>query len=117
MGHGDSHHDDDDHLVRQYVEEMSRFPRLSPDEELRLAQAHAAGDETAGRRLIEANLHLVVTIARRYTSRGRLIDIIQEGNLGLMRAVEGYDGRTGTFSDHAAWCIRQAISEALPSTG
>jgi RNA polymerase primary sigma factor len=105
--------DDDD--LRQYLDEIARFPLLAPEDEVRLAKAIEAGDDHARRQLIESNLRLVVSIARRYDRRGlRLHDVIQEGNIGLSRAVERYDWRKGfKFSTYATWWTRQAITEAV----
>ena len=102
-------------LVRAYLREIGRVPLLSADEEVALAKRSEGGDELAKERLIEANLRLVVSIAKRYLGRGlALPDLIQEGNLGLMRAVEKFDYRRGfKFSTYATWWIRQAITRAL----
>ncbi len=98
-----------------YLREISRIPLLKPSEEQALAQRVAAGDPEAARRLAEANLRLVVSIARRYTGLGvSLEDLVQEGNLGLLRAVERFDWRAGTrFGTYATWWIRQAIHRCL----
>jgi RNA polymerase primary sigma factor len=98
-----------------YLAEMSRIPLLTREEELELAKRVAAGDRDAERRMTEANLRLVVKIARRYMNRGLLLgDLIEEGNLGLMRAVQKYRWDRGTrFSTYATWWIRQAITRAL----
>jgi RNA polymerase primary sigma factor len=98
-----------------YLAEMSRIPLLTREQELELAKRVAAGDREAERRMIEANLRLVVKIARRYMNRGLLLgDLIEEGNLGLMRAVQKYRWDRGTrFSTYATWWIRQAITRAL----
>jgi RNA polymerase primary sigma factor len=100
--------------LQSYLHDISGLARLSHDEELTLARRAAAGDARARRRLIEANLRLVIAIARRYISSGvPLIDLIQEGNLGLMRAAEKFDWRRGYhFSTYATWWIRQAVSRA-----
>jgi RNA polymerase primary sigma factor len=102
-------------LVTDYLREAGRVRLLTGAEEVSLAKAIEAGDEAARQRLIEANLRLVVSIAKRYTGRGMLfLDLIQEGNLGLMRAVDKYDWRRGyKFSTYATWWIRQAISRGL----
>jgi len=98
-----------------YLREISRIPLLSRDEELEIAKRVAAGDQDAVRRMVEANLRLVVMIARRYMNRGlSLPDLIEEGNLGLLRAVQKYRWERGTrFSTYATWWIRQAIVRAL----
>ncbi|MBB6733804.1 RNA polymerase sigma factor RpoD [Cohnella zeiphila] len=104
-----------DDPVRMYLKEIGRVPLLSADEEIDLAQRIEAGDEQAKRRLAEANLRLVVSIARRYVGRGMLfLDLIQEGNMGLIRAVEKFDYRKGfKFSTYATWWIRQAITRSI----
>src|SRR5579875_1477588 len=104
----------DDH-VRTYLREIGRVPLLTAAEEVELAKRVEAGDDTARRALAEANLRLVVSIAKRYVGRGlHLLDLIQEGNLGLMRAVEKFDYRKGfKFSTYATWWIRQAITRAI----
>jgi RNA polymerase primary sigma factor len=98
-----------------YLREIARIPTLAPDEERDLARRVRAGDERAKQRLIEANLRLVVQVARRYRNRGLpLPDLIEEGNLGLMRAVEKFDAeRNVRFSTYATWWIRHAIVRAL----
>jgi RNA polymerase primary sigma factor len=98
-----------------YLREISRIPLLSRDEEQDLARRLRAGDESAKRRLIEANLRLVVQVARRYFNRGLpLPDLIEEGNLGLIRAVEKFEPERGVrFSTYATWWIRHAITRAL----
>ncbi len=104
-----------DDPVRMYLKEIGRVPLLTPEEEVELAKRVEAGDEEAKRRLAEANLRLVVSIAKRYVGRGMLfLDLIQEGNLGLMKAVEKFDYRKGyKFSTYATWWIRQAITRAI----
>ncbi|HEX3030858.1 MAG TPA: RNA polymerase sigma factor RpoD [Bacillota bacterium] len=104
-----------DDPVRMYLKEIGRVPLLSADEEVELAKAMEKGDEEAKRRLAEANLRLVVSIAKRYVGRGMLfLDLIQEGNLGLIKAVEKFDYRKGyKFSTYATWWIRQAITRAI----
>lgn len=104
-----------DDPVRMYLKEIGRVPLLTSDEEVELAKRMEAGDEEAKRRLVEANLRLVVSIAKRYVGRGMLfLDLIQEGNLGLMKAVEKFDFRKGfKFSTYATWWIRQAITRAI----
>ncbi len=101
--------------VRMYLKEIGRTPLLSTEEEIELARRIAAGDEEARRKLTEANLRLVVSIARKYAGRGMLfLDLIQEGNLGLMKAVEKFDYEKGfKFSTYATWWIRQAITRAI----
>jgi RNA polymerase primary sigma factor len=104
-----------DDAVKQYLKEIGRFPLLTANEELDLAERIANGDDNARRKLIEANLRLVVSIAKRYSSQGLpLLDLIQEGNLGLMRAAQKFDyRRRNRFSTYATWWIRQAISRAI----
>ena len=101
--------------MRAYLREIGCVPLLSADEEVALAKRMEAGDPEAKDRLIEANLRLVVSIAKRYLGRGLpLLDLTQEGNLGLIRAVEKFDYRRGfKFSTYATWWIRQAITRAL----
>jgi len=101
--------------VRMYLKEIGKVPLLSADEELELAKRIEEGDEAAKKRLSEANLRLVVSIAKRYVGRGmQFLDLIQEGNLGLMKAVEKFDFRKGyKFSTYATWWIRQAITRAI----
>jgi len=101
--------------VRMYLKEIGRVPLLTPEEELELAKRVAEGDEEAKRKLTEANLRLVVSIAKRYVGRGMLfLDLIQEGNMGLIKAVEKFDYRKGfKFSTYATWWIRQAITRAI----
>jgi len=104
-----------DDPVRMYLKEIGRVPLLSGDEEIELAQLMEIGNEAAKRKLAEANLRLVVSIAKRYVGRGMLfLDLIQEGNLGLIKAVEKFDYRKGyKFSTYATWWIRQAITRAI----
>jgi len=104
-----------DDPVRMYLKEIGRVPLLTPEEEVELAARIEQGDEEAKRRLAEANLRLVVSIAKRYVGRGMLfLDLIQEGNLGLIKAVEKFDYRKGfKFSTYATWWIRQAITRAI----
>lgn len=101
--------------VRMYLKEIGRVPLLSAEEEIELAKRIEQGDEEAKRRLTEANLRLVVSIAKRYVGRGMLfLDLIQEGNMGLIKAVEKFDYRKGyKFSTYATWWIRQAIARAI----
>ncbi len=104
----------EDH-VRMYLKEIGKVPLLSVDEEIKLAQQMIEGDESAKQRLAEANLRLVVSIAKRYVGRGmQFLDLIQEGNLGLIKAVEKFDYTKGyKFSTYATWWIRQAITRAI----
>ena len=101
--------------VRMYLKEIGKVPLLSADEEIELAKRMELGDEEAKKKLAEANLRLVVSIAKRYVGRGMLfLDLIQEGNLGLIKAVEKFDYRKGyKFSTYATWWIRQAITRAI----
>ena len=101
--------------VRMYLKEIGKVPLLSAEEEIELAKRMENGDEAAKKRLAEANLRLVVSIAKRYVGRGMLfLDLIQEGNLGLIKAVEKFDYRKGyKFSTYATWWIRQAITRAI----
>ena len=101
--------------VRMYLKEIGKVPLLSAEEEIELAQKMEEGDQEAKKRLAEANLRLVVSIAKRYVGRGMLfLDLIQEGNLGLIKAVEKFDYRKGyKFSTYATWWIRQAITRAI----
>ncbi|MDF2723482.1 MAG: sigA, partial [Paenibacillus sp.] len=122
--HDEFHLDDDLSLppgikindpVRMYLKEIGRVPLLSADDEVDLAKRIEKGDEEAKRRLAEANLRLVVSIAKRYVGRGMLfLDLIQEGNMGLIKAVEKFDHTKGyKFSTYATWWIRQAITRAI----
>ena len=101
--------------VRMYLKEIGKVPLLTAEEEIELAKRMEQGDENAKKRLAEANLRLVVSIAKRYVGRGMLfLDLIQEGNLGLIKAVEKFDYRKGyKFSTYATWWIRQAITRAI----
>lgn len=101
--------------VRMYLKEIGKIPLLTSEEEIELAQAIELNNEDARRRLAEANLRLVVSIAKKYVGRGMLfLDLIQEGNLGLIKAVEKFDYRKGyKFSTYATWWIRQAITRAI----
>ena len=101
--------------VRMYLKEIGKVPLLSAEEEIELAKRMELGDEDAKKRLAEANLRLVVSIAKRYVGRGMLfLDLIQEGNLGLIKAVEKFDYHKGfKFSTYATWWIRQAITRAI----
>ena len=104
-----------DDPVKVYLKEIGRVPLLSPEEEIDLAIRITEGDESAKKRLSEANLRLVVSIAKRYLGRGmQFLDLIQEGNLGLIKAVEKFDYTKGfKFSTYATWWIRQAITRAI----
>ena len=104
-----------DDPVRMYLKEIGKVPLLTPQEEVEIATSMAGGDEEAKHQLAEANLRLVVSIAKRYVGRGMLfLDLIQEGNLGLIKAVEKFDYRKGyKFSTYATWWIRQAITRAI----
>ena len=108
-----------DDPVRMYLKEIGKVPLLTPEEEMELAVRVSAGDEEAKRRMTEANLRLVVSIARRYVGRGMvLLDLIQEGNLGLIKAVEKFDYTKGyKFSTYATWWIRQAITRSIADQG
>lgn len=101
--------------IRMYLKEIGKIPLLSTDEEIELAKRMEKGDEEARKKLAEANLRLVVSIAKRYVGRGmQFLDLIQEGNLGLIKAVEKFDYRKGyKFSTYATWWIRQAITRAI----
>jgi RNA polymerase primary sigma factor len=105
--------------LRAYLCEIGRIPLLNAAQEIALAKRIEAGDSDAKKALVEANLRLVVSIAKRYVGQGlTLLDLIQEGNIGLIRAVQRYDWRRGhRFSTHATWWIRQAISRAVADTG
>jgi RNA polymerase primary sigma factor len=104
-----------DDPVRMYLKEIGKVPLLTADEEIDIAKRMEEGDEEAKRKLTEANLRLVVSIAKRYVGRGMLfLDLIQEGNLGLIKAVDKFDYRKGyKFSTYATWWIRQAITRAI----
>nr|WP_200773633.1 RNA polymerase sigma factor RpoD [Tepidimicrobium xylanilyticum] len=104
-----------DDPVRMYLKEIGKIPLLTAEEEIELAKRMEEGDELAKKKLAEANLRLVVSIAKRYVGRGMLfLDLIQEGNLGLMKAVEKFDYQKGfKFSTYATWWIRQAITRAI----
>ncbi|HML37530.1 MAG TPA: RNA polymerase sigma factor RpoD [Bacillota bacterium] len=104
-----------DDPVRMYLKEIGKVPLLSAEEEIELAKLMEQGDEEAKKRLCEANLRLVVSIAKRYVGRGMLfLDLIQEGNLGLIKAVDKFDWRKGyKFSTYATWWIRQAITRSI----
>ncbi len=104
-----------DDPVRMYLKEIGKVPLLTADEEIDIAQRMEQGDDVARKKLVEANLRLVVSIAKRYVGRGMLyLDLIQEGNLGLIKAVEKFDHTKGyKFSTYATWWIRQAITRAI----
>ena len=104
-----------DDSVKLYLKEIGKIPLLKNDEEVLIAQKIEQGDEDAKQRLIEANLRLVVSVAKRYISRGmHFLDLIQEGNMGLIKAVEKFDYRKGfKFSTYATWWIRQAITRSI----
>ena len=104
-----------DDPVRMYLKEIGKVPLLSAEEEIEIAKRMEEGDEDAKKKLAEGNLRLVVSIAKRYVGRGmQLLDLIQEGNLGLLKAVEKYDFTKGfKFSTYATWWVRQAITRAL----
>ena len=104
-----------DDPVRMYLKEIGKVPLLTAEEEINLAKRMEKGDESAKKRLCEANLRLVVSIAKRYVGRGMLfLDLIQEGNLGLIKAVDKFDWRKGyKFSTYATWWIRQAITRSI----
>ncbi len=104
-----------DDSVKQYLKEIGMYPLLTAEQELLLAERVARGEQRARQRLIEANLRLVVSIAKRYSNQGLpLLDLIQEGNIGLMRATQKFDYKRGfRFSTYATWWIRQAISRAI----
>jgi len=104
-----------DDPVRMYLKEIGKVPLLDAEKELELAKKMAEGDEKAKQKLVESNLRLVVSIAKRYVGKGMFfLDLIQEGNLGLMKAVEKFDYRKGyKFSTYATWWIRQAITRAI----
>ena len=104
-----------DDPIRMYLKEIGKIKLLTPEEELEVAKKMAEGDEQARKRMSEANLRLVVSIAKRYVGRGmQLLDLIQEGNLGLMKAVEKFDYTKGyKFSTYATWWIRQSITRAI----
>ena len=105
--------------VRMYLKEIGNVPLLTGDEEVELAKRVEAGDEEAKRKLTEANLRLVVSIAKKYVGRGMpFLDLIQEGNMGLMKAVDKFDYKKGyKFSTYATWWIRQAITRGIADTG
>ena len=101
--------------VRMYLKEIGKVPLLDMDEEIKLAKSMAEGDDEARKKLTEANLRLVVSIAKRYLGRGmQFLDLIQEGNMGLIKAVEKFDYTKGyKFSTYATWWIKQSITRAI----
>ena len=105
--------------VRMYMQDIGRYPLLTPEEEYDLAKRYQAGDESAKKILVESNLRLVVSIAKRYVGRGLLfLDLIQEGNMGLMKAVDKFDPDKGyKFSTYATWWIRQAVTRSIADQG
>lgn len=110
---------DDNDLVRTYLKQMGAIPMLTREEELKLAKAAQKGDANAKSKLVESNLRLVVSVAKKYTNSGlELLDLIQEGNIGLMKAVEKFEYKRGhKFSTYATWWIRQGITRAIADTG
>ncbi|MBZ4683173.1 MAG: polymerase, sigma 70 subunit, RpoD subfamily [Fusobacteriales bacterium] len=108
-----------DEPIKMYLREIGQIPLLTHEEEIRLAKGAAEGDEYCKQQLIEANLRLVVSIAKKHTNRGlKLLDLIQEGNMGLMKAVEKFEYQKGyKFSTYATWWIRQAITRAIADQG
>lgn len=110
---------EDDSLLKTYLKQMGAIPMLSREEELRLAKLIEAGDATAKTRLIEANLRLVVSVAKKYSNSNLdLLDLIQEGNMGLMKAADKFEYSRGhKFSTYATWWIRQGITRAIADTG
>lgn len=110
---------DDNDLVKTYLKQMGSIPMLTRDEELELAKLAYEGDEFAKQKLVESNLRLVVSIAKKYSNSSlELLDLIQEGNLGLMKAAEKFEYKRGhKFSTYATWWIRQGITRAIADTG
>lgn len=108
-----------DNIVKTYLEQMGSIPMLSRSEEQKLAKLAFQGDNDAKKKLIECNLRLVVSVAKKYSNSGLdLLDLIQEGNLGLMKAVEKFEYKRGhKFSTYATWWIRQGITRAIADTG
>lgn len=108
-----------DNIVKTYLEQMGNIPMLSRAEETRLAKLAYEGDEAAKAKLIEANLRLVVSIAKKYLNSGiDFLDLIQEGNIGLMKAVDKFEYKRGyKFSTYATWWIRQGITRSIADTG
>lgn len=109
----------DNELLKTYLKQMGAIPMLTRDEELYYAEAAANGDLRAKEKLVESNLRLVVSVAKKYSNSGLdLLDLIQEGNLGLMKAVEKFEYKRGhKFSTYATWWIRQGITRAIADTG
>lgn len=109
----------DNELLKTYLKQMGSIPMLTRDEELFYAEAAANGDDRAKQKLVESNLRLVVSVAKKYSNSGLdLLDLIQEGNLGLMKAVEKFEYKRGhKFSTYATWWIRQGITRAIADTG
>src|SRR5579872_2277669 len=104
--------------VGQFLHEIGRYPLLTKDEEIELAQRVEAGDQAAKDRMVTSNLRLVVSIAKRYQGQMPLGDLVQEGIIGLIRAVDKFDGSRGfKFSTYATWWIRQAIGRGIANTG
>lgn len=110
---------DDNDLVKMYLKQMGAIPMLSREEELDLAKKAQEGDAAAKSKLVESNLRLVVSVAKKYTNSGlELLDLIQEGNMGLMKAAEKFEYKRGhKFSTYATWWIRQGITRAIADTG
>lgn len=110
---------DDNDLVRTYLKQMGSIPMLNREDELKYAKLAQEGDEFAKNKLVESNLRLVVSVAKKYTNSGlELLDLIQEGNIGLMKAVEKFEYKRGhKFSTYATWWIRQGITRAIADTG
>ena len=110
---------EDNSMLKTYLKQMGAIPMLTRDEELRLAKLVEEGDSAARAKLIEANLRLVVSIAKKYSNPGLdLLDLIQEGNLGLIKAAEKFEYKRGhKFSTYATWWIRQGITRAIADTG
>lgn len=108
-----------DNIVKTYLEQMGSIPMLSREEETRLAKLAYEGDEYAKQKLVEANLRLVVSVAKKYMNSGLdFLDLIQEGNLGLMKAAEKFEYKRGhKFSTYATWWIRQGITRAIADSG
>lgn len=114
----ENYNDYNDDSIRTYLNEMGRFPLLTADEQLILAQKYKEGDETAKQQMVESNLRLVVSVAKRYVGHGvPILDLIQEGNIGLMRAIDKFEPSMGyKFSTYATWWIRQAITRYIADT-
>ena len=108
-----------DNIVKTYLEQMGSIPMLNRDEEMRLAKLAFEGDDLAKSKLVEANLRLVVSVAKKYLNSGMdFLDLIQEGNLGLIRAAEKFEYKRGhKFSTYATWWIRQGITRAIADAG